>query len=205
VFHKLGCVVYGCCWGVQLSHEKWYATRYFNERSKVIRMRPDLAGKPLLPVSTIMAMLFAKNVLCCGFFLWSSPFVPGAFSSFLPWLNRIDKCIYFPYRGDSLAEGGTSGWNCVEEFRMVSACEKRAHCERWSWPSKLNGILSIVSVSFNIYTGNFARVRLSSDHVLNALHSEYFLETGASLFVILFLAYGYHYKTPGRWIPARKR
>lgn len=76
---SLGCVTYGCCWGMELPNHPWYATVYTSPGAKVLRIRPQLKGKPLYPHTTLRGFLFLKN----GARERLMPFHPSS-SSWLP-------------------------------------------------------------------------------------------------------------------------
>lgn len=143
-FLSLGCVTYGCCWGRPMAYDTWYATKYTSKDSKVLRMRPDLEGKPLFPHATFRAGLFLKNALLVGL-LGAIVYVPGLFSAVYPILNNWDKGLYYARRGDS-GDATTSGFCKQENFRMVPPDEKKKHCQQWALVDKLFGNAAIVAV-----------------------------------------------------------
>lgn len=129
-FLKLGCVSYGCCWGVALSDkDAWYATRYVDADAKVVRLHPSMRGVPLFPVSSFMAVLFFKNAALCALLLTTGAYRVGAPTALLPLINALDKRLYFAKRGDTAADTGVDPH---EDFRMVPAAEKRRYCQAWA-------------------------------------------------------------------------
>jgi len=203
---KLSCVVYGCCWGVQLKEDKWWATKYTNPVSKVLRMRPDLKGQPLFPVSTLMSLLFFKNALLCMVYVVMLPYVPGILTFLMTLLNRVDKNIYFALRGDS--GGGSNGHNDFEDFRMVEASEKKTHCLKWARPTTWNSCAAICNTVLVVGKA------LTTAETLDACVVRP-LEAAASVpwlniricagllfaFMLGLLSFGYHYKYLGVWLP----
>lgn len=192
---KLGCVVYGCCWGITMEQPRWYSTYYHSSNSKCIRTRPDLMNKPLFPISTMMAALFVKNSVICFVYAYYLPYVPGTFTAILPWVNRLDKNLYFPYRGD----GANTGYVPGENFYMVEPTVKKAHCIKWALPSMLNGYLALAYVAYSVLV---LRQHCSIDLGLNVD----IISTHATLsFVFPATCFGFFYKHYGLWLPSKTR
>jgi len=200
---KLGCVAYGCCWGLEMESDKWYATKYTNPNSKCLRMRPDLKGKPLFPISTLMAALFLKNSLICLLCALFLPYFPGIFTVLVPILNTYDKDIYFPYRGDG--GGDQDGYDAKEDFYMVGSAAKRAHVIKWATPSLYIGraarIFSASYAAYSLFTGA-PFVWLKPLDALEDFSTVPFFVAGSIFsFMLMNFAAGYHFKDLGVWLP----
>lgn len=178
-FTKLGCVSYGCCWGALMEKAEWYSTYYSHPESKCIRMRPDLAGKPLFPVSTMMAFLFLKNSAIGVLIGCLGVYSPGMIVAILPHLNALDKKVYFPLRGD----GEESSFDEKEDFRMLSPAEKKRHCEKWSIPARVVSLLALANLLCEWMGSEIALCFLS--------------------FTSLFFLFGYHFPCMGCWCTER--
>lgn len=191
---KLGCVVYGCCWGITMAKPAWYSTYYTSPNAKCLRTRPDLLNKPLFPISSIMAMLFTKNSALCFVSAMYLPYVPGLFTALLPWINRIDKNIYFPYRGDGQETGYVPG----ENFFMVDPPTKKAHCLNWAVPAKYNCFFAVAFVVYTLATQSWS-TKLQMTPAFDQVNSTH----AALAFGIPACAFGYFYKEFGMWLPAK--
>jgi len=204
-FDKFGCVAYGCCWGKEMATDAWYATYYTSPNSKVLRMRPDLKGKPLFPISTLMAGLFMKNNIICVLWAIYLPYFPGVFTALIPILNGYDKDIYFPKRGDSGGDDSKDGYDVKEDFYMVAQAAKKAHVVKWSAPSRYMGLAArsfvVVSVAYALFSSQ-ALVYLSPmEHISKVPDTPHYLAASVFSFCTMFVGTGYHYKELGVWMP----
>jgi len=194
---SLGCVTYGCCWGIQLPQDTWYSTRYYAPEAKVLRVRPDLRGKALFPHSTLRGILFLKNAIIV-MFIGTFFYVPGVFSSIFPVLNHYDKQIYYKYRGDS--SNDDAGFHREENFRMVSPSEKKIHVTAWARVDKLFGSVSMMVALWCICTGKYNVQVNPFDAYTKASATPNFLFHCFVSGMVACLTFGYHYKRLGLWI-----
>ena len=94
---RIGCYVYGCCWGKETrSH---MAIHYTNPNAKVLRMRPHLTGHPIYP-----AQLFG-TALYFGLFLiaaaaWQIGSSPGLVGAIYLTLHPVLRIIHEHFRED---------------------------------------------------------------------------------------------------------
>jgi len=188
---KLGCVVYGCCWGVTMEKPAWYSTYYTSPNAKCLRTRPDLLNKPLFPISSIMAMIFTKNSMLCFAYAMYLPYVPGIFTAVLPWINRLDKNLYFPYRGD----GQETGYVPAENFFMVDPPVKKAHCVKWAVPAQYNGYFAAAYVLYAIIV-----LHLHASLTLVPVFDQANATHAALAFAIPACTFGYFYREFGLWL-----
>lgn len=194
---SLGCVTYGCCWGIELPAGTWYGTVYTSPGAKVLRIRPQLKGKTLFPHTTLRGFLFFKNgvilaLIGCYFY------VPGLFTVIYPILNRKDKDIYYSKRGD--AGEDMVGYCAPENFYMVAPGPKKAHCIAWSKPDQYFGYVARVAVIYWIATGNAILQLNPAPEFMAAMTLPHFYFGVAIAFLTGLLSFGYHYKSLGCWL-----
>jgi len=154
----------------------------------------------------LMSALFLKNSIICIFWVTMVPYIPGTFTILLTLLNRKDKDIYFPLRGDS--GGGENGFHAAENFRMVAQAEKKAHCLVWARPSQYNSAVAMGYLSFAALRDHFyANQQLIYCPFTSSTTWSFIMPlnlSSAGLMYAFFLGFmftGYHYKYIGGWFP----
>jgi hypothetical protein len=194
---SLGCVTYGCCWGMEVPAGTWYGTTYTSPGAKILRIRPQLKGKTLFPHTTLRGFLFFKNGVILSI-LGSFFYVPGLFTVIYPLLNRKDKDIYYSKRGD--AGGDMVGFCEDENFYMVAPGPKKAHCVMWSKPDQWFGNLCTVTVVvWLVMKQSFLKLS-PMPYFMPALDLPSFYSSLFAAFWIGCLSFGYHYKNLGCWL-----
>jgi len=94
---RLGCHVYGCCWGKPTSGR--LAIRYTNPESKVVRMAPHLRGKKLFPAQLLGG---AMSLTLFGLMLFALPWLthPGMLAAMYLVLHPILRLVHERVRDD---------------------------------------------------------------------------------------------------------
>ena len=201
-FLSLGCVTYGCCWGKQVDEGAWWATRYHNHQTKVLRLQPELKGKALFPHATLRGLLFLKNALIL-MALGHIVYVPGLFSILAPILNQFDKNLYFSRRGD--AGGDLVGFCADENFIMLKPQDKKAHCMKWALPDQYFSYVASIVAIYWVATGQRNLPLLPASELGDVIHLPGFTIGAGLSYAICCLTFGYHYKKLGLWLSLPKQ
>lgn len=195
---SLGCVTYGCCWGKELPAGTWYGTVYNHPSTKVLRIRPQLEGKPLFPHTTLRGFLFFKNGVILSI-LGTFFYVPGLFTVIYPILNRKDKDIYYSKRGD--AGEDMVGFCAEENFYMVEPGLKKAHCVAWSKPDMYFGYVAMITVVYYLATNGGKAMTIDPFPFFGpAMDLPQFTTGMICAFIFGCASFGYHYKSLGCWL-----
>jgi prolipoprotein diacylglyceryltransferase len=189
-FGRIGCFNYGCCYG-KTTTSRW-GIAYTNLQSKILRLHPELKGVRVHPVQLYKS---GMNLFAFSVILWLVPY-------HLP--NGVITIAFLIYHGLTRI--------VMECFRAdIYFNQKRNRITYYF------SILAIVSAIPLFVFGKAAdsfflkRSSLSEPHSLLSLkqlmiHTPYFTEIILFIGAIVFLGYGIHGKTLGRFpFPERGR
>ncbi len=175
---RLGCYVYGCCWGRPTNSS--FGVRYTSPDAKVVRCAPHLHGVKIHP-----AQLYALVV-------YAAMFV--AFYALLPYrtFDGMYAALYFI--GHSITRFS------LEYFREDDRGKLIGPFTHTNFYSALMVVAGVAALYFGM-----GHVATPVDMSVRYIHTvQNWATTGwVALFGLVFgLAYGVHYKKVGQWISA---
>lgn len=180
---RVGCHLYGCCWGRRKS--SGWTVVYTHDAAKVCRCRPDLQQQGLHPAPLYATIVYGSLFVA---FIATLPAIEhaGVLTALYLTLHPIGRVILERFRDDDRGKlaGGVT------------------HSNAYSGIMFSGGVAAAVAV-WTGYSGAFrpATVTLSLSEALDVVWGQplvlgllFALSTGA------FMAFGVHYKQIGSWL-----
>lgn len=180
---RVGCHLYGCCWGRK--KEKGWRVVYSHASAKVCRCRPDLQGQGLHPAPLYATLSYGALFLV---FLWMVPRLEhsGILASVYLMVHPIARVILEKFRDDDRGKlaGGVT------------------HSNGYSAIMFAGGVVGLVLI-LSGKTGPFrlAGAQMSmGESLVQVLSNPDILWMLGALAAGAFAAFGVHYKTIGAWL-----
>ena len=173
---RLGCFVYGCCFGSPTDGP--VSVCYHSEHSKVVRTRPELQGVPLHPAQVYATAAHTAQFLL---FLALLPFIEhsGALTGLYMLTHPIIRAVLERYRLDDRGKLGVlTHTNIYSALQFLAGVVLVTLSGAWTARPMLD------------WSGNISAVVTSP----SALAMWFVLATVAAL------AFGLHYKKVGSWV-----
>jgi phosphatidylglycerol:prolipoprotein diacylglycerol transferase len=177
---RIGCYVYGCCWGKPTGSE--YGVCYHSEHSKVVRCAPHLRGIKIHPVQMYAVIAYGGLFL---FFLWLLQYraFDGMFAGMYLIIHSIIRVALEQFRQDDRG-------HLVGPF---------THTNLYSLVQSLAGAAMIAVGWYNqILT---PRSPVSWFSILNNPTALWF---AIGIAIVAGAAFGVHYKRVGSWLDTHK-
>ncbi|MBZ5714557.1 prolipoprotein diacylglyceryl transferase [Nannocystis pusilla] len=174
---RLGCYVYGCCWGRPTDSR--FGVAYTSPHSKVVRFRPELQGVKIHPTQ-----LYALTAHLIQFTIFYALLPFKVFDGMFAALYLITHpIIRF----------------ALERFRQ----DDRGQVGRWTHTN----IYSLMMIAFGVLVLAFGLASDASNLPINLqLRYIHVIGNSASIFYFVFIflaacaAFGVHYKSVGSWL-----
>ncbi len=177
---RLGCYVYGCCWGKPT--ETKFGVAYTSEHSKVVRCCPDLKGVKIHPAQ-LYALLAHLIQFSLFYLLLPYKVFDGMFAGLYLITHPIIRVI-------------------MERFRQDDRGKLIGPLTHTNLYSAIQVVLGIIAMSFGYAAGANLPVDMSYSWFGTLFHPQmgwYMLIT----FATAIFAYGVHYKKVGSWVHHR--
>lgn len=180
---RVGCHLYGCCWGRKKA-SGWRVT-YSHESAKVCRCRPELRNEGLHPAPLYATLSYGALFFV---FLWMVPRLEhaGVLAAVYLIVHPIARVILERFRDDDRGHlpGGVT------------------HSNAYSGIMFAGGLLAIAALAMG-QTGPFRLGGVSmsmSQSLVEVLSNTQLLWMLAAVAAGAFVAFGVHYKTIGAWL-----
>ncbi len=177
---RLGCYVYGCCWGKPTESE--YGVAYTSEHSKVVRCCPDLKGVKIHPAQ-LYALLAHMVQFTIFYLLLPYKMFDGMFAGLYLITHPIIRVI-------------------MERFRQDDRGKLIGPLTHTNLYSAIQVVLGVAVLSIGFAAGSNLAVNMQVSWLGTMAHPQMGLYSLIT-FVAAILAFGVHYKKVGSWVHHR--
>lgn len=175
---RLGCMVYGCCWGRPTGGP--LGIRYTSPDSKVVRCRPELRGVAIHPVQLYAAIAHVGLFAVIASLVPTRPFDGALIAAYLI-LHPLLRLVLEWFRSDDRGTLGRVSHTQIYTGLMFVA----------GW-----ALVGVAPDTLTPFRHVGVRAVLQAPHVLQGL---------ALVAVVCCAAYGVHYRRVGAWIASARK
>lgn len=196
---RIGCHVYGCCWGRPT--KAGFGVRYVHDESKVVRCAPHLRGVLLHPSALYATVAYGLVFIGFCWLLPSRPF-DGAIAGLYLCIHPPLRLLLERFRDDDRGSLGQSGLTHTNIYSLIMFGLGLA-VMAVGWTRAAGGdpdALSLsLSLSSSLFTGpqHLVAPWSSTWQALVASHVAWWL---SAIGAVAFAAFGVHYKKVGTWL-----
>ncbi len=178
---RLGCYVYGCCWGKPT--ESSFGVAYTSPHAKVVRCRPELRGVKIHPAQmyALMAHLIQFTIF---YALLPYKMFDGMFAGLYLITHPIIRVILEKFRQD-------------DRGKLIG---------RWTHTNLYSGIqvlLGVLCIIVGAAVGNNLPVDMQV-RFIDTMTTSALIPYIVGTWIVAAMAFGLHYKNVGSWVSQNK-